>query len=105
MSAASADVGWISYAVATPAASGSPDASVKSPHVEEWRWLADSSQESRASRSMGSVRIGRVRTDACMAVSSGRSVIPLCGRLCVVPPKSWRVSYAASGLVLDSLIS
>ena len=23
----------------------------------------------------------------------------------VVPPKSWRVSYAASGLVLDSLIS
>ena len=24
---------------------------------------------------------------------------------CVVPPKSWRVSYAASGLVLDSLIS
>ena len=26
-------------------------------------------------------------------------------RLDVVPPKSWRVSYAASGLVLDSLIS
>ena len=23
----------------------------------------------------------------------------------VVPPKSWRVSYAASGLVLDSLVS
>ena len=23
----------------------------------------------------------------------------------VVPPKSWRLSYAASGLVLDSLIS
>jgi hypothetical protein len=23
----------------------------------------------------------------------------------VVPPKSWRVSYAASGLVVDSLIS
>jgi hypothetical protein len=27
------------------------------------------------------------------------------GWLVVVPPKSWRVSYAASGLVLDSLIS
>jgi len=27
------------------------------------------------------------------------------GTAIVVPPKSWRVSYAASGLVLDSLIS
>lgn len=32
-------------------------------------------------------------------------IIMRIGWVTVVPPKSWRVSYAASGLVLDSLIS
>src|SRR5262249_11288878 len=39
------------------------------------------------------------------AVTEQTRHAPRLTRPAVVPPKSWRVSYAASGLVLDSLIS
>jgi len=38
----------------------------------------------------------------CDSVSEWQAMVKVAD---VVPPKSWRVSYAASGLVLDSLIS
>jgi hypothetical protein len=46
----------------------------------------------------------RLGTQASTCTTTTASTAPSQSKA-VVPPKSWRLSYAASGLVLDSLIS
>jgi hypothetical protein len=58
---------------------------------------------------VGAIEGWAARASAAADARRLAAIAELSARRCedpdVVPPKSWRVSYAASGLVLDSLIS